>query len=54
MKLLRGSQAVWAETKYDGERTQIHVQVDEDMQSRITIFSKSQRDSTLDRHGVHQ
>jgi DNA ligase-4 len=44
---------VWGETKYDGERAQIHVQVAEDGSSRITIFSKSKRDSTLDRHAVH-
>jgi len=45
---------VWGETKYDGERAQIHVQVAEDGSSRITIFSKSKRDSTLDRHAVHE
>ena len=44
---------MWGETKYDGERAQIHVQVAEDGSSRITIFSKSKRDSTLDRHAVH-
>ncbi|TCD68425.1 hypothetical protein EIP91_010826 [Steccherinum ochraceum] len=53
IKLLRHSSKVWAETKYDGERAQIHVEVDDEMQSRITIFSKSKRDSTLDRYGVH-
>ncbi|CAA7267386.1 unnamed protein product [Cyclocybe aegerita] len=50
---LEGSQKVWAETKYDGERAQIHVTVDIDGPSHITIFSKSKRDSTLDRHAVH-
>ncbi|KAJ3500871.1 hypothetical protein NLJ89_g9598 [Agrocybe chaxingu] len=50
---LEGSQTVWAETKYDGERAQIHVTVDTDGSSHITIFSKSKRDSTLDRHAVH-
>ncbi|THH32366.1 hypothetical protein EUX98_g1806 [Antrodiella citrinella] len=53
IKALRRSNTIWAETKYDGERAQIHVQIDENMDSQITIFSKSKRDSTLDRHGVH-
>ncbi|KAH8093745.1 hypothetical protein BXZ70DRAFT_949037 [Cristinia sonorae] len=53
IKLLRHSSEIWAETKYDGERAQIHVQVDENLQSHITIFSKSRRDSTLDRAGIH-
>jgi len=44
---------VWAETKYDGERAQIHVEVQSDGSSKITIFSKSKRDSTNDRHAIH-
>ncbi|KAF7971295.1 hypothetical protein HWV62_21450 [Athelia sp. TMB] len=48
------SERVWAETKYDGERAQIHVDVREDGTSHITIFGKSKRDSTLDRWGVHE
>ncbi|KAJ7180474.1 hypothetical protein C8R46DRAFT_1069579 [Mycena filopes] len=51
--ILQASKAVWAETKYDGERAQIHVQLLDRNRSRITIFSKSKRDSTLDRHAVH-
>ncbi|KAI0761918.1 hypothetical protein BC629DRAFT_1682669 [Irpex lacteus] len=53
IKHLRGSTKLWVETKYDGERAQIHVEVDERGKSRITIFSKSRRDSTMDRFGVH-
>lgn len=53
LNFLSGSQRAWAETKYDGERAQIHVEVDDNGVSRITIFSKSKRDSTLDRHAVH-
>ncbi|KAF9447719.1 hypothetical protein P691DRAFT_730976 [Macrolepiota fuliginosa MF-IS2] len=49
----QGSVRVWAETKYDGERAQIHVEIREDGSPNITIFSKSKRDSTRDRHGVH-
>ncbi|KAH8110838.1 hypothetical protein DFH11DRAFT_1690667 [Phellopilus nigrolimitatus] len=45
--------SVWAEVKYDGERMQIHVIVDEEGRSEITIFSKSKRDSTLDRIATH-
>ncbi|KAJ3879815.1 hypothetical protein F5051DRAFT_349554 [Lentinula edodes] len=44
---------VWAETKYDGERAQIHVQVIHGQKPRITIFSKSKRDSTSDRRAIH-
>lgn len=44
---------MWVETKYDGERAQIHVWFDEDGSPRIRIFSKSGRDSTLDRAGIH-
>ncbi|RDB20889.1 DNA ligase [Hypsizygus marmoreus] len=47
------SQKVWAETKYDGERAQIHVEVSANNAAKITIFSKSKRDSTLDRKGIH-
>ncbi|KAA1470337.1 hypothetical protein DENSPDRAFT_797606 [Dentipellis sp. KUC8613] len=49
-----GSTKVWAETKYDGERAQIHVQVSETGSVDIKIFSKSARDSTNDRYAVHQ
>ncbi|TFK51622.1 DNA ligase/mRNA capping enzyme [Heliocybe sulcata] len=44
---------IWAETKYDGERAQIHVQVLSDGTPGITIYSKSRRDSTMDRFAVH-
>jgi DNA ligase-4 len=54
LEFLQGSSKVWAETKYDGERAQIHVEIRPDnTSSHITIFSKSKRDSTNDRHGVH-
>ncbi|KAJ7435078.1 hypothetical protein B0H11DRAFT_685749 [Mycena galericulata] len=53
LEMLRTSHEIWAETKYDGERAQIHVEILADGDSRITIFSKSKRDSTLDRHGIH-
>ncbi|KAJ7430032.1 hypothetical protein B0H11DRAFT_2398665 [Mycena galericulata] len=53
LEMLRTSYEIWAETKYDGERAQIHVEILADGDSRITIFSKSKRDSTLDRHGIH-
>ncbi|KAF8957438.1 hypothetical protein BDZ97DRAFT_1669960 [Flammula alnicola] len=53
LELFQGSNRVWAETKYDGERAQIHVEIRADNTSYITIFSKSKRDSTHDRHAVH-
>ncbi|KAF7430590.1 hypothetical protein PC9H_006298 [Pleurotus ostreatus] len=53
LKFLQGAKKVYAETKYDGERAQIHVEVPSDgTKARITIFSKSTRDSSLDRVGV--
>lgn len=44
---------IWAETKYDGERAQIHVSYEENGEMNIMIFSKSKRDSTMDRIAVH-
>ncbi|KIY70275.1 hypothetical protein CYLTODRAFT_371177 [Cylindrobasidium torrendii FP15055 ss-10] len=44
---------VWAEVKYDGERAQIHVECVPNGQPKITIYSKSHRDSTKDRQYVH-
>ena len=54
LEMLRSSKEVWAETKYDGERAQIHIEILADNRPpRITIFSKSKRDSTWDRYGIH-
>lgn len=50
---LRGAEVVWAETKYDGERAQIHVELRAGGTPKLTIYSKSGRESTLDRAGVH-
>ncbi|PCH44474.1 hypothetical protein WOLCODRAFT_105197 [Wolfiporia cocos MD-104 SS10] len=49
---LRASRKVWVETKYDGERAQIHVELVRG-KPRITIYSKSGRESTLDRAAIH-
>lgn len=53
LNVLRSSSTIWAETKYDGERAQIHVRFRGQGDPQITIFSKSKRDSTLDRVAVH-
>ena len=53
LELLDTDGQIWAETKYDGERAQIHVRFCEDGEVKIAIFSKSKRDSTLDRIAVH-
>lgn len=53
LELLDTNGQIWAETKYDGERAQIHVRFCENGQMNIAIFSKSKRDSTLDRIAVH-
>lgn len=45
---------VWVETKYDGERAQIHLEILPTGGSKITIFSKSKRNSTQDRQAVHE
>ncbi|WOO77589.1 DNA ligase 1 [Vanrija pseudolonga] len=41
-----------AETKYDGYRLQIHVQIGHDG-TTVTVFSKSKRNSTIDRRNTH-
>ncbi|KAG1741125.1 DNA ligase/mRNA capping enzyme [Suillus lakei] len=53
LNVLSQSNAIWAETKYDGERAQIHVRFRGQGDPQVTIFSKSKRDSTLDRIAVH-
>lgn len=53
LELLDSCDRIWAETKYDGERAQIHVNYSSDGELSISIFSKSKRDSTLDRAAVH-
>ena len=53
LSYFQGSSRVWAEIKYDGERAQIHVQIQDNGTPKITIFSKSRRDSTLDRIAIH-
>jgi DNA ligase-4 len=45
----KGNTRAYAEIKYDGERMQIHVSE----VGKITIYSKSGRDSTLDRKYTH-
>ncbi|KAG6839641.1 hypothetical protein C0991_000589 [Blastosporella zonata] len=55
LRYFRNTHQVWAETKYDGERAQIHVEVpSQSSKGGITIFSKSKRDSTKDRKAVHE
>ncbi|KIK60331.1 hypothetical protein GYMLUDRAFT_200426 [Collybiopsis luxurians FD-317 M1] len=53
LSFFSNSSQVWAETKYDGERAQIHVQVRQGQKPQITIFSKSKRESTDDRRALH-
>ncbi|KAI5475749.1 ATP dependent DNA ligase [Pseudohyphozyma bogoriensis] len=50
-KHLTGDVAV--ETKYDGERLQIHIDLIKPYEKQIQIFSKSGRDSTRDRILLH-
>ncbi|KAH9462629.1 hypothetical protein MJO28_002604 [Puccinia striiformis f. sp. tritici] len=44
---------VWAETKMDGERMQIHIDTSKPHDRQIQIFSKSHRDSTKERAPTH-
>ncbi|CAK5267619.1 unnamed protein product [Mycena citricolor] len=53
LERLQNSTEIWAETKYDGERAQIHVKIRPGRPAHIQIFSKSKRDSTWDRHAIH-
>ncbi|WVQ75063.1 hypothetical protein IAR50_004672 [Cryptococcus sp. DSM 104548] len=48
----QAADTIWAETKYDGYRMQIHVEMLND-KPKITIFSKSMRNSTDDRINAH-
>ena len=43
-----------AEIKYDGERMQIHVKRNAPREDQIRIFSKSGRNSTMDRSHTHR
>ncbi|KAH7913070.1 DNA ligase/mRNA capping enzyme, partial [Hygrophoropsis aurantiaca] len=51
--ILKTSGRIWAETKYDGERAQIHIKRIGDEPAQISIFSKSKRNSTVDRYALH-
>ena len=55
LKML-GEQQWVLERKYDGEYCEIHVDLtrSEKVSECITIFSKSGKDSTVDRKGIHQ
>ncbi|EIM86610.1 DNA ligase/mRNA capping enzyme, partial [Stereum hirsutum FP-91666 SS1] len=53
LRHFKDASTVYAETKYDGERVQLHFWLDEHGVSHIKIYSKSGRDSTLDRAALH-
>ena len=48
LKIFSNSQLVWAETKYDGERTQVHVKVDQkkSVELRVSARVKENRQMT--------
>ncbi|KAI5308881.1 hypothetical protein KEM55_004638, partial [Ascosphaera atra] len=52
-KQLVENSTVTVQRKYDGEYCQIHVDATADNKGNITIFSKSGKDSTADRIGIH-
>ncbi|KAG8788433.1 hypothetical protein FRC15_004408 [Serendipita sp. 397] len=54
LRPLRTAERVYCETKYDGERMQIHVDLSLPLPRQIVIFSKSKRDSTSDRYATHE
>lgn len=54
LSYFKQAKRVWVETKYDGERAQIHLEILPTGESNITIFSKSKRNSTQDRKAVHE
>lgn len=43
---------IYVETKYDGERMQIHVDLTLRLDQQVQIFSKSRLNSTKNREGV--
>ncbi|KAF8513409.1 hypothetical protein BU17DRAFT_31851, partial [Hysterangium stoloniferum] len=53
LSFFKKEREVWTETKYDGERMQIHIDLSRPLNEQITIFSKSKRNSTQDRMGTH-
>lgn len=53
LKMLGGQQWV-LERKYDGEYCEIHINMSAPPSQWIKIFSKSGKDSTSDRHGIHK
>ncbi|TGZ83607.1 hypothetical protein EX30DRAFT_393179 [Ascodesmis nigricans] len=52
MKLAKGRVMV-VERKYDGEYCQVHIDVTKEEKGMVRLFSKSGRDSTWDRIGIH-
>ncbi|KAG8827284.1 hypothetical protein FRC19_004490 [Serendipita sp. 401] len=54
LRPLRTAERVYCETKYDGERMQIHVDLSLPLPRQIVILSKSKRDSTSDRYATHE
>ncbi|KAK5058533.1 hypothetical protein LTR84_010796 [Exophiala bonariae] len=50
----QGTLPMQIERKYDGEYCQIHVDLSKAEGDRIKIFSKSGKDSTADREGLHR
>lgn len=51
---MAGRRTMNVERKYDGEYCQIHIDLSEMEGARIKIFSKSGKDSTTDREGLHR
>ncbi|PVF99886.1 hypothetical protein CPB86DRAFT_730576 [Serendipita vermifera] len=54
IRTLGDAKQVFCEKKYDGERMQIHIDLSLPYQQQITIFSKSRRNSTLERYKTHE
>jgi DNA ligase-4 len=50
--MARCGDSCYVETKYDGERMQIHVNLSLPLDKQVQIFSKSRKDSTKDRYEV--
>ncbi|KAL8649345.1 MAG: hypothetical protein Q9210_004454 [Variospora velana] len=51
---LAGGRTMSIERKYDGEYCQIHINLAKSHDNRVQIFSKSGKDSTVDRKGLHE
>lgn len=52
ISIARTARSCYVETKYDGERMQIHIDLSRPIHKQVQIFSKSRKDSTKKREEI--